>query len=290
MFVLNKGPAVGEGTQTWVAGQCFTFHRYRNRSGTPVWAARLPDELDAKARLEVIGQCARSPHLDIHKHDDLVRDEPGAAAPVLEQVVGEEPGTPWDMALTHGWTEDDLAGTFAQGDAGDDGGRSPVTGLTTAEMALTRPPSDWPTARDTSYPWESGDWTPPTPLWTPPNPPDKVPPEGEGEGEGDASTTDDPPQLEDGGGETDPEEAETVTEGGSDQDELPDDPGTTADDDDPAVVAGYPPEHVGRARLIVAQLAEKRGGPLTHPNQANFLLKRADMPTVNTEQLDALQT
>ena len=260
MYVLNRGPGMQAGVQTWVAGVCFTFDRYRNASGAPLWAAPFPDELDTDTRLAVLGAAARCPTLDVHKHDDLVLIT-NAPAPQTLTETGEE-ATPMSMALANGWTDEDLEGTYHLGDAGEDGGRSPTTGMTTGEMALTRPPSDWDELRGTKYPWDSGDWTPPTPLWTPPNPPAK------------ASDT----NSDDGLALRDVDL------------EIPANPGTTPDANDPAVTAGYPAEHVGQARLIVTQLAEKRGGPLTHPNQANFLLRRAELPSVNTEQLEGLQS
>jgi len=294
MYVLNRGPGMQAGVQTWVAGVCFTFDRYRNASGAPLWAAPFPDELDTDTRLAVLGAAARCPTLDVHKHDDLVLIT-NAPAPQTLTETGEE-ATPMSMALANGWTDEDLEGTYHLGDAGEDGGRSPTTGMTTGEMALTRPPSDWDELRGTKYPWDSGDWTPPTPLWTPPNPPAKASDTNSDDGlalrDVDLGIPANPGTTPDA---NDPAKAsDTNSDDGlalRDVDlEIPANPGTTPDANDPAVTAGYPAEHVGQARLIVTQLAEKRGGPLTHPNQANFLLRRAELPSVNTEQLEGLQS
>jgi len=95
---------------------------------------------------------------------------PQHPSPMAQLVPG-----PVRAASGRGWTADDLKGTGEGGDFGPRGGRSPQTGLTTAEMAMSNPPPRWADVAQTSpddeekvYPWEMDGWLAPGPSWAPP--------------------------------------------------------------------------------------------------------------------------
>lgn len=82
---------------------------------------------------------------------------------------------PVRRAFTNGWTLVDLWGTGAGEKWDEQGGRSPRTGLTVLEMAMTVPPPSWSCQWvEEHYPWEDLAFRKPHPDWAPAN----VPPKG----------------------------------------------------------------------------------------------------------------
>lgn len=203
-----------------------------------------------------------------------------------------------DTAFRNGWLHGDLSGTGQGGELGEQGGRSAVTGLTLAEMAMSRPPADWRTpggllARGRP-PWESTDFHKPFPVWRPPAwrepppPPPKDP----------TDPTDGPPSVAPGLQEQDtpvpgPEDSEDTDQGAdpslTDSGSLDED--SSADDaPDLTVLETYPPEDLPRAIRVVWNLYVARGEtpPHPHPNAVNHLLKRIPLPTVSAAQIAAI--
>lgn len=90
-------------------------------------------------------------------------------------LVGQDP-TPRDLARMQGWSDEDLEGTGEGGEWGAEGGRSPLTGLTAAEMAITKPPEGWDRMAPYAYPWYATPWHPPGQGWVPPTCPTKPKP------------------------------------------------------------------------------------------------------------------
>lgn len=284
MHIINKGQC-RVGDVSYIAGVQLTFTRHADKSGNPVLACEIPPALEGDALRRL--QLAAGAHPQFTLVPEGLEVPPPDVGPAPTGLTSETASSgPRDMAILKGWSDSDLEGTNHQGDAGESGGRSPVTGLTCAEMALTRPPADWADKQDSTYPWLLGDWTSPTPGWTPPNPPAKTPPaSSEGNDAGAGAGAESPPETPstDASGET-----ETETEGTGNDGETPAVAGDPASDDDPAVVAGYPAEHVAAARAITTAAAEKKGGQAPHPNAVNFLLKKQNLPAVNAKQVEGL--
>lgn len=91
-------------------------------------------------------------------------------------------------------------------------------------------------------------------------------------------------------GAIDPDGDATVTPGDIDDPEALAEAlaaGTIAKVDDPAVAAGYPAENVDAARILAHEMQGVRGEGF-HPNALNFLLKKADLPTVGADSLAGL--
>lgn len=211
----------------------------------------------------------------------------------------------FDIAHGRGWAKEDVEDTGIGGDPTPLGGRSKRSGLCLAELTLTRPPADWSDlAARNRPPWESRDWAPPGPGWKMPGwtePPPPVLPEAGGEGStppnapiGDIGDTDKPEvQGDQGQGELEQENGN-----GSDGHEKPGD----GDKKPPVSTSSAPIDHAGdlwklwtpeqRAQLpevvkVVRELAKERGAA-PHPNGANFILRRGNLPTVNKDQIAAI--
>lgn len=103
---------------------------------------------------------------------------PGPVDPIVEAVLArplEEPAAvapapteeldPLDLVQLHGWEAEDLDGAGREGKWGPDGGRGKRSGLSVAEMAAAKAPSDWKTASANKYPWECQGWQIPFADW-----------------------------------------------------------------------------------------------------------------------------
>lgn len=206
------------------------------------------------------------------------------------------------QAIGNGWTMADIQGTGEQfGDPGPAGGHSPVTGLTLAQMALSTPPDGWPDLAKKFYPWEVEGWRMPGIDWVPPKVPSKraaptLPPEAP---DPDQKTLDPDAAGDIGPGEIDDPEAYDLAKAEGRITEIVEaDPAVDLDGTaiDPAVVAGYPAEHVDAVRRMVHQLTAAAGRPPTL-NKVNWAIRKVneekaagtvDVPTATQDQLEGL--
>lgn len=192
------------------------------------------------------------------------------------------------LAASRGWRAEDIAGTGLGGDAGAAGGRSVASGLTLAELTLTRPPIDWPElAARGRPPWESTNWIPPHPTWIAPAwaPLPPLPDRRDAPTESPIVPPTPPGAVDDG------DELEREL----DDETTPNDPpGDDSDGEDPDgdPMAGYPAEHLATARALVLEIATTNGGAEPHPNKVNYYLRRLDPPppNLNTAQIHHLLT
>lgn len=179
-------------------------------------------------------------------------------------------------AITNGWMAVDLEGTGRNGQPGPEGGCSPTTGLTLAQMALTVPPDDWEAKRATLYPWEIDGWRPPGLDWVAPTAPSKRKPE-ETKAEPEKPEPVDVPRAPEGepeedGDEEGPTAYDRAIAKGAEADAAK---AADADPDlDPAVAAGYPADQVVAARAFAQALAAATPGKPLHPNRFNYAVKK----------------
>jgi hypothetical protein len=241
-------------------------------NGTTVVAGIVPDD---HPRAAFVRQAARK-HPNFQLGDEKnARPEPprqpaqSEAGPTSDAVVQMR-----NMAKANGWAYLDMTNTGGEGEPGEAGGRNANTGLTIADMAAIPAPEGWADLRETHYPWELADWNPPVATWSPPDLKSKRPEEVEEPAAEEEETED--PETED---EPDAEEDDGATMEGN--------PDGVVDDNDPALKAGYPAEHIIEARGLAHELRAKKGGDY-HPNALNFLLRKADLPTVGKDQLAGL--
>ncbi len=166
----DRGRQEEDGTVIHFPMASCTF-RHAHIGRRPVFAAHVPDdhpEIDA-LRERILQHRRYDVH---HGPEDQVTWEAATKAPtppdgsLALHPVGQD-------ALRRGWSSHDLEGTGQNGDPTDHGGRSPRTGLTMAEMALSTPPTGWVEHAHTHYPWELPGWHTDILGWQLPNPPSK---------------------------------------------------------------------------------------------------------------------
>ena len=107
---------------------------------------------------------------------DVEESTPSVVKPAASPPLPEDNIPPLvKVAFRRGWTLEDLWGTGRDKRWGADGGLSPRTGLSLAEMSQAGPPHDWPAFAPTAYPWEVPGWKQPSLKWAIPG----VPPKGQ---------------------------------------------------------------------------------------------------------------
>lgn len=111
--------------------------------------------------------------------EDSAPITPSTPYPQPEAFPSAGDATPHEFALAQGWSALDLEGTGQDGLWGADGGRSPRTGLSAAEMAICKAPDSWEADAPYAYPWEIEGWHPPGHGWVPPICPAKPTPSPE---------------------------------------------------------------------------------------------------------------
>lgn len=235
--------------------------------------APLPDDEDDAAHVRDRVRDSRR----FYRIIDLVMPE--EAPPPVVQALPPKPepaveavSDPVAAAMAdcrrNGWDDEDLVGVAIDGNPGL--GRSPVTGLTLAEMMLTTPPEGWAERRAHTYPWEVGAWNGPSTSWRPAGVPPKPKPEEVPE-----ELPEPPADLE-----TPEEELEELDA------ELP----SVTEEADVAALAAYgTPEQLQEAIGIVHGLAEASDSHVSY-NKCNYYLRKAGLPTVGDDELSAMLT
>jgi len=206
---------------------------------------------------------------------------------------------PLRSARLYGWSLEDIAGTCENGRPGPTGGRSLVSGLTAAEMALCKPPKDWDSKRGEMWPWEDLLWRGPGLDWKPPG----LPAKATKPSDPDAGIDDDPEELvtEVGAVEVAREPGEDGEFGTEDDvvkirrprrktskaakkaDEGP------LDIEDNAILVIYTTDDdiLQKAARLLAEM-ESAAGKKPSINKANYQLRKKGLPTVKADQLAAL--
>lgn len=202
--------------------------------------------------------------------DILSYDEPPTPSQEAAPADSELP-EPIAAALANGWLASDLAGA-GEGEKWDEsGGRSPVTGLCMAEMALCIPPAEWD--RETQHPWDVLGWRGPGADWKPPGVASKVADEKRPE------PTEEEPS------------ADTDTDTDTDADADADGDGHANDgeaDADAALLAEYGDSvTVDQAVAVIAELVLTSGTPSRR--KVNYHLnQKHKLPKPTEDQFEAL--
>lgn len=256
-----------------LAGHAVRFHLETHPQRGRVLVARLP--LDETGR--AIADRARQVGATVEVVDpdaDLYKAPPRAVPPSPPEPAALPPATesPVDVmrarALELGWLADDIAGLDRPLDV------SMITGLSLAEHTLCAPPPTWSSEREGRYPQDCLDWHAP-PAFVPRSLPPKVEPEPEPEPEELAPEDVVEPEVVE---ET--PEAEAELEKATEPEPV--------DVDDEALASYGTAEQVAEARAVIADLAEKKGGATPSLQQSNYYLRKADLPTADSDEYAAL--
>lgn len=271
-----------------IAGHTVVFRRAWDAFGELCMAVVLDEShpvqgLLAKAPWKALFECyPKDPGLSFEDESAAVL----AMAPARPAVsLANDPDPARQRALRSGWSAEDLIGAGAGGDAGSGGGRSPSTGLTLAEMALTQPPAEWAELRVAKrFPWDASSWKQPGPSWAPPSDLVKA------------------------------SQAKAVAEPDDEQGKpkappADPDPDPDTDETDPKVGGGDKPDKVpapsplelkhtlgeygdakactGAVAILVA-LKQEANGTLPSRQKASYHLKKHHLPVPTKEQFEAL--
>lgn len=252
------------------------------RDGVPVtcWGARLPEGIsDAElARLRTVPY-----RIVISEEEFELPTVPSAVDPRTTQdeqttTIADQLAQIRAIAKSRGWRDEDIDGTGQNGDAGSAGGHNQVSGLSLAELSLTRPPIDWPElAARGRPPWESTDWLPPHRTWVAPGwaPLPPLPDRRDLEPIHAGSPILAPTTVDEVTTEPEPEPELKP-------DDNPDELGPETQD----VLAGLSPELIALARQVITEIGNN---PVPHPNKINFYLRKAGFTErLNTAQIAAL--
>lgn len=279
MRMVCRNDKLIEGFATEIGGVMLQFSAAWLTSGASVMVAALPgDERSAAVEAKVARLAPRYTIVD----DATVQSVVGPHGPVgalvdtpraaVEAEVHEVPAVV-TAAMRWGWSAEDLAGAGKGQHWGAEGGRSTLTGLTMAEMALVPPPGEWETARGAAWPWELDGFRPPGAGWAPPAVPGRVrggsaasKPQGDDESQDEPVA---PPKINDAPDTSAPPPPVVV----SDVSAL------DAEFSAPAVRADV--------LQVVTQITVQNGGKVAHRNKYNYHLRKAGLPTVGDDELAA---
>lgn len=292
MFIVRSGVPLEKGPIRFA--NCATeWERARVRGSAAIHSvAHVPDNHPDAGRIR--RTAPTFPRTTVVEDDQVERLDEAPAAPTVVQELSLVVQV-HAIATAHGWDAQDLAGTGLHGEPGDVGGRSATTGLSLAEMALTRPPVGWHEIRAAGRPpWEAADWAAPAPEWRPlrwrdhappPEPePAKPPVEAEADPELEAAPT---PVPDPSGASAEADSEEGEPEGVNPLDAYP---GASFEDDDGNQVPLTPDEQDAYRRAAVTitlKLLAQRKGDVPHPNAVNHQLKKnvPPLPPLNSAQI-----
>lgn len=268
--------------------------------GQPIVYAQIPDGPDQAA---VVSAATSQLGCSAYPSDPGIRDLEGRplvpSVVLAAALVADAPSPPepepraraldtfpppedlFTLARRLGWTDEDLAG-LSEASPGEDGGRSPRSGLTLAEMVLVKAPPEWPELASTGYPWQSGNWQPPPGSWQAPSAPAKVrlaePTEpGPVTAPEDAVMTPSDPHA------IDPDEEE-IEELDPDSYELETPSAETAELSE--AMSGD--QAAAIAKIIVETWNADGQGSIPHINKINFKLDKAGLPRVKAADVKAV--